>query len=196
MIILRKKVIVMNFLEMVFIAIGLAMDAFAVAVCKGLSFKKINIKNSVIIGFYFGFFQSLMPIIGYFLGISFEEVVTKVDHWVAFFLLAVIGYNMLKEIGEKGSDSFDDRLDFKSMFPLAVATSIDALAIGITFAFLKVNIVSSSLLIGIITFVLSVIGVFIGNKFGNKYEKKAQFVGGVILIFMGVKILFEHLGIL
>ena len=185
----------MDFLGIVFIAIGLAMDAFAVAVCKGLSLKKITIKNSIIIGFYFGFFQCLMPIVGYFLGISFEGVVTKVDHWVAFFLLVVIGYNMLKEIRENDSDYFDDRIDFKSMFPLAVATSIDALAIGITFAFLKVNIVISSLLIGVITFALSVIGVVIGNKFGNKYKKKAQLVGGIILIFMGVKILFEHLNI-
>lgn len=185
----------MNLFGIVFIAIGLAMDAFAVAVCKGLSLKKITIKNSIIIGFYFGFFQCIMPIVGYFLGISFEEVVTKVDHWVAFFLLVVIGYNMLKEIGEKESESFDDRLNFKSMFPLAVATSIDALAIGITFAFLKVDIISSSLLIGLITFVLSVIGVVIGNKFGSKYEKKAQLVGGIILIFMGIKILFEHLNI-
>lgn len=186
----------MGILEIIMVGIGLAMDAFAVSVCKGLSMKKVDVKKMGIVGGYFGVFQGLMPAIGYFLGSAFGSIITKVDHWVAFVLLVLIGSNLLMEAFSKNSEVSDDRVDFKAMLPLAIATSIDALAVGITFAFLKVNIVVAVLLIGIITFILSCIGVKIGNKFGNKYEKKAQMVGGIILVCMGIKILLEHLGIL
>lgn len=186
----------MGVLEIVLISVGLAMDAFAVSVCKGLSMKKMSWKNAIIIGAYFGLFQGLMPVIGYFLGSTFESLVTKIDHWIAFVLLACIGGNMLKEAFSKETENCNDNVDFKTMIVLAIATSIDALAIGITFAFLKVNLLLAVVMIGIITFVLSVIGVKIGNKFGDKYEKKAEMAGGIILILMGIKILLEHLGII
>lgn len=186
----------MGFVEILILGIGLAMDAFAVAVCKGLSMKKIDFKKMGIVGTYFGLFQGLMPVIGYFLGTAFGDIITKIDHWVAFVLLGLIGINMLIEAFSKDCESSDDRVDFKAMLPLAIATSIDALAVGITLAFLKVNVVVAALVIAVTTFVLSCVGVKIGNKFGNKYEKKAQFVGGVILVCMGIKILLEHLGIL
>lgn len=186
----------MGILSIVVIAVGLAMDAFAVAICKGLSMKKMNWSKALIVGGYFGFFQSVMPLIGYLLGVGFHEKVTSVDHWFAFILLSAIGINMLKEALSKEEDCKNDRVDFKEMVVLAIATSIDALAVGITMAFLEVNIITAILAIGIITFIISVIGVKIGNIFGDKYEKKAEFVGGVILILMGTKILLEHLGIL
>lgn len=186
----------MSFIEIFFIGVGLAMDAFAVSICKGLSMKKLDAKKGMIIGGYFGFFQGIMPLIGFLLGFSFESFITKIDHWVAFILLSIIGGNMLKEALSNEEESSDDKVDFKTMFPLAVATSIDALAIGITFAFLKVNILLAILVIGIVTFIISFIGVFIGNKFGSKYEKRAEIVGGLILILMGLKILLEHLGVL
>ena len=185
----------MGILEVLLIAIGLAMDAFAVSVCKGLSMKKMSWKKAIIVGLYFGTFQGLMPVIGYFLGTTFETLVTQIDHWIAFALLSFIGINMLKEAFSKDTENCNDNVDFKTMIVLAIATSIDALAIGITFAFLKVNLIVSVLMIGIITFILSVIGVKIGNKFGDKYERKAETVGGLILILMGIKILLEHLGI-
>lgn len=185
----------MELLEILLIAIGLAMDAFAVSVCKGLSMKKMNWKKALIIGGYFGFFQALMPIIGYFLGSTFENLVTKIDHWIAFGLLVLIGTNMLKEAFANDEENYNDDVNFKTMIVLAVATSIDALAVGITFAFLQANILISAIVIGIITFLISVVGVKIGNKFGDKYERKAETVGGLILIFMGIKILFEHLKI-
>ena len=184
----------MSIIEIFLISIGLAMDAFAVAVCKGLSMKKMNWKKAIIVASYFGFFQALMPTIGFFLGSTFEDLVTKIDHWLAFILLGAIGINMLKEAFSKEKEAFNDEVNFTTMVVLALATSIDALAIGITFAFLKVNLLIAVFMIGIITFCISLIGVKIGNKFGNKYEKKAEIFGGVILIALGVKILVEHLG--
>ncbi len=186
----------MGVLGIVFIAIGLSMDAFAVSVCKGLSMKKMDWKKTAIIGAYFGAFQAIMPLIGYLLGIGFQDRVTSIDHWIAFTLLIIIGINMIKEAFEGAEEGKNDNVDFKEMIVLAVATSIDALAIGITFAFLEINIFLAIDIIGIITFVISVIGVKIGNVFGNKYEKGAQIVGGVILILMGIKILLEHLEII
>ena len=186
----------MSILEVVLIAIGLAMDAFAVSICKGLSMKKMSWKKALIVGAYFGIFQGLMPVIGYFLGSTFESFVIQIDHWIAFVLLTLIGANMLKEAFGKDCDNCNDSVDFKTMVVLAVATSIDALAIGITFAFLQTNIVLSALIIGMITFVVCILGVKIGNKFGDKYERKAEVVGGLILIFIGIKILLEHLWII
>lgn len=187
----------MDLVTIVLISIGLAMDAFAVSVCKGLSMKKLEIKKALIIGFYFGLFQGVMPAIGFLLGVNFSSLVEAVDHWIAFILLSFIGGKMIKEALSKEQSSCDDDVSFKKMVVLAIATSIDALAVGITFAFLKSEyVLLSFLLIGIITFILSVIGVKIGNVFGDKYEKKAEFAGGLILILLGFKILLEHLGIL
>lgn len=186
----------MELAEIILISMALGMDAFAVSICKGLSMAKMNWKKGIIIGLYFGGFQAFMPMIGYFLGSRFETIVTSIDHWIAFGLLAIIGGNMIKEAFEKNSENCNDDIDFKTMLMLAIATSIDALAVGITFAFLKVNLILAVSFIGFITFGLSVIGVKIGNKFGNKYEKKAQLIGGCILVLMGLKILVEHLGIL
>ena len=186
----------MGILEILLVSIGLAMDAFAVSICKGLSMKKMNWKNAIIVGLYFGIFQGLMPIIGYFLGSTFESFVTQIDHWIAFGLLGFIGINMLKEAFSKDSENCNDSIDFKTMIILAIATSIDALAVGITFAFLKVNVILAATMIGVLTFLISVLGIKIGNKFGDKYERKAETVGGLILIFMGIKILLEHTGII
>lgn len=186
----------MGILEIFLIGIGLSMDAFAVSVCKGLSMKKLDWKKAIIIALYFGVFQAVMPVVGYLLGTTFESLVTQVDHWIAFILLGIIGANMIKEALGKESENSNDKVDFKTMIVLAIATSIDALAVGITFAFLKTKLLSSILIIGVTTFVLSLVGVKIGNKFGDKYEKKAEFLGGVILILIGVKILIEHLGII
>lgn len=187
----------MGLIEIILIAISLAMDAFAVSICKGLSMKKMDWKKAVIIALYFGIFQAGMPIIGYFLGVGFEESIKFIDHWIAFILLAVIGGNMIKEaLSKEDDDEIDDKVDFKTMIVLAIATSIDALAVGVTFAFLNVDIVLSVIIIGILTFIISFIGVKIGNVFGNKYQKKAEFAGGIVLILIGLKILLEHLGIL
>lgn len=186
----------MGILSIIVIAIGLAMDAFAVSICKGLSMKKMSWKKGIIIGAYFGIFQALMPLVGYLLGIGFQDKVTGIDHWIAFVLLGIIGANMIKEALSKEEEGKNDSVDFKEMIVLAIATSIDALAVGITMAFLEVNIAIAITIIGIITFAISIIGVKIGNIFGNKYEKKAEFAGGVILILMGIKILLEHLGII
>ena len=187
----------MSIVEMILISVGLAMDAFAVSVCKGLSMKKINIKKMFIIAIYFGLFQGGMPVIGYLLGVNFSELVSAVDHWIAFILLAFIGGKMIKESLENDSSCSNDDTSFKTMVVLAIATSIDALAVGITFAFLKTSyIVLGFILIGVITFVLSAIGVCIGNKFGCKYKQKAELAGGIILVLLGLKILLEHLGIL
>ena len=183
------------FIFIFLIGIGLAADAFAVSICKGLCMKKFNRKKSLIIGIYFGLFQSLMPIIGYLLGSSFENLIIKIDHWIAFILLSSIGANMIRESFINDESNNNDLVDIKTMLPLAIATSIDALAVGITFAFLKINILTSSLTIGITTFITSYIGVKIGNKFGTKYEAKAKLIGGIILIIMGIKILLEHLNI-
>lgn len=186
----------MGTIEILLISVGLAMDAFAVSVCKGLSMKKMNWKKAIIIGLYFGIFQALMPVLGYFLGTTFEQFITNIDHWIAFVLLSAIGGNMIKESFDQESENCNDNVDVKTMVILAIATSIDALAVGITFACLRINIVLPAISIGIITFILSVIGVKIGNKFGDKYENKAEFIGGLILILLGIKILLEHLGII
>lgn len=186
----------MEIIEIILISLGLAMDAFAVSICKGLSMKKMNYNKAIIIALYFGLFQAIMPLIGYILGDTFDHKIRVIDHWVAFFLLSLIGANLLKESFSKDTEKSNDRTDLKTMTILAIATSIDALAIGITFAFLEVNIVLALIMIGIITFIMSFIGVKIGNVFGSMYEKKATFVGGTILIFMGIKILLTHLGII
>ena len=183
----------MGIIEILLISIGLGMDSFAVAVCKGLSMQKMNWKKAIIIGLYFGIFQAVMPLIGFALGREFEAVITNIDHWITFILLGLIGFNMIREAFSKESECVDDSIDVKTMLILAIATSIDALAVGVTFAFLKVNIILAVILIGIIAFTLSVIGVKIGNIFGDKYERKAEFLGGFILILMGTKILIEHL---
>lgn len=186
----------LKLIDIILLGVSLAMDATAVSICKGLSMKKLDKEKTITIALYFGTFQAIMPIIGYLLGISFKEVVESIDHWIAFFLLAVIGINMIRESLSKESESLNDLIDFKTMTPLAIATSIDALAVGITFAFLRVNIIEAVTIIGIITIFLSMIGVFIGNEFGNKYGKIAETVGGIVLIGIGLKILLEHLNII
>lgn len=186
----------MPFFELFIIAIGLAMDAFAVSVCKGLSLEEISFDKSAIVGGYFGFFQGFMPIIGYLLGIRFRGSIEAIDHWIAFVLLFIIGANMIKEALIEDSCSVDNSLSIKTMVVLAIATSIDALAIGITFAILKVNIITSAIIIGVVTFAISFMGVNIGYEFGCKYKYKAEIFGGIILIFMGTKILLTHLGII
>jgi len=172
------------------------MDAFAVSVCKGLSVQKMKLSHALTCGVYFGGFQGLMPFIGYLLGTQFEEAIVSIDHWVAFVLLGLIGLNMIKESRDTDCETLDSSFGVKAMIPLAVATSIDALAVGVTFAFLRVNIFWAVFFIGVITFTLSSIGVKVGNVFGSKYKSKAEFAGGVILVLMGTKILLEHLGIL
>ncbi len=186
----------MGFGELFVLAVGLAMDAFAVAVCKGLALKKISAGKALLVGLWFGGFQGLMPFIGYLLGTGFEDKIKAIDHWIAFILLGLIGLNMIREACSGEEEEADACLDVKSMFLLAVATSIDALAVGITFAFLKVNIVMAVSTIGVITLILSAAGVFIGHIFGEKYKAKAEMAGGIILILIGLKILLEHLGIL
>jgi len=189
------------FFTLLLMGAGLSMDAFAVSICKGLSMRKVNKKQCLVIGLFFGGFQALMPFIGWVLGSQFEQYITSIDHWIAFILLGFIGGKMVVEaIREKDEavevGKMDPPLDLKEMFILAIATSIDALAVGITFAFLQVPIVEAVSIIGITTFVISVIGVYVGNFFGNRYKKKAELAGGIILILIGVKILLEHLGIL
>ncbi len=187
----------MGLLELFLLAVGLSMDAFAVSVCKGLSTQKLQVKHYLITGAWFGGFQALMPLIGYFLGSTFEKYITSVDHWVAFVLLALIGGNMLREGFSKEEENVNPSFSFKTMIVLAVATSIDALAVGITFALLPdVNIVAAVSFIGATTFILSAIGLKVGNIFGTKYKSKAEIAGGVILILIGLKILLEHLGVL
>ena len=172
------------------------MDAFAVSVCKGLSMKKFKIKKACIVALYFGIFQALMPLIGYALGTRFEAMVTKIDHWLAFILLSGIGIKMILDSFDKDEEKINDSLDVKTMLMLSIATSIDALAVGITFAFFKVNIIFTVIIIGFITFLLCILGVKIGNKFGNRFQNKAELFGGIILILIGFKILLEHLGII
>ncbi|MCI5623342.1 MULTISPECIES: manganese efflux pump MntP [Anaerostipes] len=185
----------MDFLTLLILSVGLAMDAFAVSICKGLAMKRATIEKASVVGLWFGVFQAGMPVLGYLLGTQFKEQITRVDHWIAFILLGMIGMNMIKE-AESEDEEADDSLAVMEMFLLAVATSIDALAVGITFAFLKVNIVEAASTIGISTFVISAAGVKIGNLFGTKYKSKAELAGGVILILLGMKILLEHLGVL
>lgn len=187
----------MGIFELIFIALGLSMDAFAVSVCKGLSTQWLKPKQYLIIGAWFGGFQALMPAIGYLLGSAFERYITKYDHWIAFVLLIIIGGNMIKEGFSKEESNSNSSFSFSTMLILAIATSIDALAVGITFALLpNVNIISAVSLIGCITFVMSAIGLKVGNIFGLKYKSKAEIAGGIILILIGTKILLEHLGIL
>lgn len=187
----------MSFLDIFLIGVALSMDAFAVSVCKGLSVKKAGVKHALTVGVYFGGFQALMPLLGFLLGYKFESFITNIDHWIAFVLLAIIGGNMIREaLGKDEDDKENDDFSFKAMLPLAVATSIDALAVGISFAFLGVDIVTAALLIGATTFVLSGAGIFVGNIFGSKYKSKAELAGGIVLILIGAKILLEHLGII
>lgn len=185
----------MSLWELFILAVGLSMDAFAVSICKGLSLGKIKVKHMCIAGIWFGGFQALMPLIGYFLGNMFSEFITKYAHWVAFALLLFLGGSMIKEAFGK-EEEVDAAMDVKNMFLLAVATSIDALAVGVTFAFLQVQIVPAVSFIGVVTFVFSAVGVKIGSIFGAKYSSKAQFCGGLILILIGVKVLLDGLGIL
>ena len=191
----------MGFGELLLLAVGLSMDAFAVSVCKGLAMKKATLKAELTCGIWFGGFQALMPLIGFFLGTLFADAIEAIDHWVAFVLLAIIGANMLKEAFGKeeccGCENSDADMSVKTMFIMAVATSIDALAVGISLAMAgDVNIFAAVLLIGLCTCVLSACGVKIGNVFGSRYEKKAQMAGGFILILLGLKILLEHLGVI
>ena len=186
----------MSLLTLFITAVGLSMDAFAVSVCKGLAIKKINLKKACIVGLWFGGFQAIMPLFGYLLGSRFKQYVEAIDHWIAFALLVLIGINMIKEALSKEEEKADDSLSFKTMLLLAVATSIDALAVGITYAFLQVDIVPAVSFIGATTFTLSAVGVKVGNVFGMKYKSGAELAGGVILVLIGTKILLEHLGVL
>lgn len=188
----------MSNIELFLIAIGLSMDAFAVAVGYGLSVDKISIKNSLIVGLYFGIAQGVMPLIGFALGYNFSKYIVPVDHWIAFILLSIIGGKMIKESFDKeeSPEGTEVSLKFKNMIVMAIATSIDALAVGISFAFLSVNIAAAASFIGIVTLILSMIGVKIGNVFGLKYKSVAEFIGGAVIIFIGLKILLEHLGII
>jgi len=185
----------MGILEIFFIGIGLSMDAFAVSICKGLSVKKLQIKNALTCGIYFGGFQALMPLIGYILGVQFKNKIESIDNWIAFVLLALIVINMIKEAFSDEENS-DDDFSFRTMVLLAIATSIDALAVGVTFAFLSVNILLAIAIIGCTTFIIAITGVKIGHIFGLKYKKNAEIAGGVILILIGLKILLENLNII
>lgn len=186
----------MDIITLFSLAVGLSMDAFAVSVCKGLAMKKLTVKKMVVVGLWFGGFQALMPVIGYMLGIQFKSSITSIDHWIAFILLGIIGLNMIRESGNEETESAGESLAVKEMLVLAVATSIDALAVGITFAFLNVNIFKAVSFIGVITFILAMAGVKAGNVFGTRYKAKAELAGGIILILLGFKILLEHTGII
>ena len=189
------------FLTLFLIGVGLAMDAFAVSVCKGLAMRKVNPRQAVVIGTFFGGFQALMPLIGWLLGNRFEKYIKGIDHWIAFILLGIIGGKMLVEALKEDDEEEevkcnDGHLDIKEMFILAIATSIDALAVGVTFAFLDYPVAEAVTIIGVTTFIISVAGVYIGNFFGSRYNKRAEIVGGIILVLIGCKILLEHLGII
>ena len=191
----------MGFIELFLVGVGLSMDAFAVSICKGLGMKRLNMKQALVIGLFFGGFQALMPFLGWALGTQLADFITPIDHWIAFILLAVIGGKMLLDAfrggeEEEAGEATDAKLDMKELLMLAIATSIDALAVGITFAFLGVDIVSAIVVIGLTTFVISVAGVAVGHAFGARYEKGATIVGGVVLILIGLKILLEHLGVI
>lgn len=186
----------MGIFSLLILAVGLSMDAFAVAVCKGLAMQKVTLKKAAIVGIWFGGFQALMPMAGYFLGKQFSSMIQQVDHFIAFVLLGLIGANMLREAVSEEEEEEDASLGIKTMFLMAVATSIDALAVGVTFAFLKVNIFWAVSFIGSTTLLLSMLGVKIGNAFGVRYKSKAEIAGGIILILLGLKILLEHLGAL
>lgn len=184
----------MSLLSLFFLAVGLSMDAFAVAICKGLATQKVTVRKAVIVGLWFGSFQALMPAIGYLVGYRFQAKITAIDHWIAFLLLLIIGGSMIRESFSKEEDEENASLAFKEMFLLAIATSIDALAVGVTFAFLPdVPILPAVAFIGIITFLFSAFGMKVGNMFGTRYKSKAELAGGIILILIGSKILIEHL---
>ena len=190
----------MGLIELCFIAVGLSMDAFAVSICKGLACREQNLRNNLLAGLYFGGFQGLMPAIGWLLGVRFSEAITSIDHWIAFVLLSFIGGSMIRE-SRSGAEEEElgASFGFRAMLPLAVATSIDALAVGVSFAFLGMTgreILGAAALIGAVTFVLSAVGVRVGSVFGSRFKSRAELCGGVILIFIGLKILLEHLGIL
>ena len=188
----------MGFWELVVLAVGLSMDAFAVSICKGLALQRVSWKECCIAGLWFGGFQALMPLLGYLLGTQFEQFVTSVDHWIAFVLLGIIGGNMIRESREQEEEETKHcgSIRYRELFTLAVATSIDALAVGVSFAFLGVRIAPAVTLIGCTTFVLTLVGVWVGNLFGSRYKSRAELTGGIILILIGVKILLEHLGVL
>lgn len=187
----------MGLAELIILAVALSMDAFAVAICKGLAMDKVTVRKAAIVGAWFGGFQAGMPLLGWLLGVQFQSYIVSIDHWIAFGLLALIGGNMIREsLSKEEDDEADASLSFAAMLLLAVATSIDALAVGVTFAFLQVNVWLAIALIGIITFLLSAVGVKLGNLFGMRYKKKAEFAGGAVLILLGCKILLEHLGLL
>lgn len=185
----------MSFIELLLLAVGLSMDAFAVSICKGLALKNVKLKHMAIAGAWFGGFQMLMPLIGYLLGSAFSESIQVYDHWVAFGLLALIGVSMVREAFGKEEDDGNASMDFKTMLLLAIATSIDALAVGISLAFVGANLTVSMAIIGTVTFLLSAAGVKIGSLFGDRYQKKAELTGGIILVLLGLKILLEHLGV-
>ena len=185
----------MEIWELFAIAVGLSMDAFAIAICKGLSVENAEKKHLLIVGLWFGGAQALMPLLGFLLGTSFQSLIEQIDHWIAFVLLGIIGLGMVKESREE-CKSLDASFSARAMFPLAIADSIDALAAGVTFAFLEVEIIPAILLIGVITFGFSAFGVWLGNRFGEGYRSKAELTGGILLIIMGTKILLEHLGVL
>lgn len=188
----------MKIFELFIIAIGLSMDAFAVAICRGLNMRRVTFRTAGMIGLYFGLFQALMPLIGYFIGGAFAQSIERFDHWIAFVLLSLIGGKMIAESLNHTEDEPTDGSDLsaRTMLPLAIATSIDALMVGVSFAFLKVQIVPAVLWIGIITLVLSMLGVLIGKLFGDRFHSKAELIGGIILVLMGLKILLEHLGVI
>lgn len=186
----------MAFWELMLLAVGLSMDAFAVAICKGLAMDKVTLQRAAVVGLWFGGFQGLMPLLGWLLGSRFAAYITAVDHWIAFALLVLLGINMIREARCPDEEDTNASLAFRVMLPMAVATSIDALAVGVSFAFLSVNIGAAVSFIGVITFVLSMVGVKVGSLFGAKYKSKAELAGGIILILMGLKILLEHLGVL
>lgn len=197
----------MGIIEIFLIGVGLSMDAFAVSICKGLSMPRLNSKQMLIIGLFFGGFQALMPLIGWALGTSFESLITPVDHWIAFLLLGFMGVKMIFDAirdsddenadpAESNAAASEQKLDLKELLMMAIATSIDALAVGITFAFLGISIIEAIIIIGITTFVLSILGVVIGHFFGSRFEKPATIIGGIVLILIGLKILLEHLGII
>ncbi|MDY4444418.1 manganese efflux pump MntP [Butyricicoccus sp.] len=185
----------MNVLDLFILAVGLSMDAFAVSICKGLSVRQLRLRHACLAGLYFGGFQLLMPLIGYLLGSQFQRYIVSIDHWIAFVLLVLIGANMVKE-SRGDAEELNDSFSAATMLPLAVATSIDALAVGVTFAFLEVSILPAVTFIGCTTFILSAIGIKIGHAFGVRYKSRAELVGGIVLILMGCKILLEHLGFL
>lgn len=186
----------MSLWELIVLSVGLAMDAFAVSICKGLSIRKLRLSQALLVGLWFGVFQALMPLAGWLLGSTFAGFIQSIDHWVAFALLAIIGGSMLWEGLRGDEEKCDPSLSFGVMLTLAVATSIDALAVGITFALMEADIALAVALIGIITFAISAVGVKIGNLFGARYKSRAEVFGGAVLILIGLKILLEHLGVL